>query len=166
MPDFLHARRDVKELLATLAAEKGYPPAVVEKDYWVMHCLWGLQQNGLRFEMKGGTSLSKGWGAIDRFSEDIDIRFEPPANLNTKGDKPAHLAARVAFFDSLAPKIKIPGIAVMRNKSYDDERAQNGGPRHRRSGCRISRVRAALPGLRPIVFLRAGDGGSSAAPRA
>ena len=43
-----------------------------------MHSLYGLQQLGLTFELKGGTSLSKGYQIIDRFSEDIDIRIEPP----------------------------------------------------------------------------------------
>lgn len=102
-------------------------PTIVEKDYWVMHCLWGLQQKNFTFEMKGGTSLSKGWGCIERFSEDIDIRFEPPAELNVKGEKPAQIKARFEFYDGLAKKMAIPGITVERNQAYDDEKAQNGG---------------------------------------
>lgn len=127
MRKFFHARPDARKLFETLAAIKGLPPAVVEKDYWVMHCLWGLQQLGLKFEMKGGTSLSKGWGIIERFSEDIDIRFEPPPGLSVRGDKRAQIAARFDFFDALALQIKIPGIAAQRNRVYDDEKAQNGG---------------------------------------
>jgi predicted nucleotidyltransferase component of viral defense system len=42
-----------------------------------MHGLWGLAQQGFTFELKGGTSLSKGFRLIDRFSEDIDILIEP-----------------------------------------------------------------------------------------
>ena len=38
-----------------------------------MHVLWGLQAQGFAFELKVGTSLSKGFGVIHRFSEDIDI---------------------------------------------------------------------------------------------
>jgi predicted nucleotidyltransferase component of viral defense system len=34
--------------------------------------LYGLQQLGLQFERKGGTSLSKGCGFIERFSKDVD----------------------------------------------------------------------------------------------
>lgn len=127
MPDFFHERADAKELFGTLADEKGLPASVVEKDYWVMHCLWGLKERRLRFEMKGGTSLSKGWGVIDRFSEDIDIRFEFPERLNVKGNKPTHIKARFDFYDSLAIQIEIPGIAVERNRSHDDERANNAG---------------------------------------
>jgi predicted transcriptional regulator of viral defense system len=65
-----------------VAEEKGIAPALVEKDYWITHCLYGLQQLGLKFELKGGTSLSKGYGIIHRFSEDIDIRIEPPPELH------------------------------------------------------------------------------------
>lgn len=114
-PKFFHDHPDAKTLLATLATDRDYEAAIVEKDYWVMHCLWGLQQNGLRFEMKGGTSLSKGWGVIDRFSEDIDIRFDPPPGLNLKNDAEKHVKARRAFYDELAGKIAIPGITVERN---------------------------------------------------
>ena len=57
MPKFVHELSDAKSLFETLGAEKNLPPVLIEKDYWVMHCLWGLQQNDFRFEMKGGTSL-------------------------------------------------------------------------------------------------------------
>lgn len=43
MPDFLHDLKDADALFKLLGEEKGLLPAVVEKDYWVMHCLWGLQ---------------------------------------------------------------------------------------------------------------------------
>jgi Nucleotidyl transferase AbiEii toxin, Type IV TA system len=85
---------------------------LVEKDYWIMHGLWGLQAQGFVFELKGGTSLSKGFGVIHRFSEDIDIRIEPPADLDVKTgrnqDKPAHIASRLAYYDELAKRISIP----------------------------------------------------------
>lgn len=45
-------------------------PVLVEKDYWIMHCLYGLQHLKMTFELKGGTSLSKGDRIINRFSED------------------------------------------------------------------------------------------------
>ncbi|MCX5787813.1 MAG: nucleotidyl transferase AbiEii/AbiGii toxin family protein [Elusimicrobia bacterium] len=127
MPKFLHELGEAKGYFGLIADEKGILPIVVEKDYWIMHCLWGLQRSGLQFEMKGGTSLSKGWGVVDRFSEDIDIRFDAPARLNPKGDKPAHVAARFAFYDDLADRIKIAGVAVQRNRGYDDSKAKNGG---------------------------------------
>jgi predicted nucleotidyltransferase component of viral defense system len=87
---------------------------LVEKDYWITYCLYGLQRLGMTFELKGGTSLSKGFQIIDRFSEDIDIRIEPPAGRDVKTGrnqiKPAHVQSRSAFYDWLAETIRIDGI--------------------------------------------------------
>ena len=82
--DYLHNHPQFADLIRIVAAEKGIDPALVEKDYWIMHCLYGLQKLGLKFELKGGTSLSKGHKIINRFSEDIDIRIEPPPDLDVK----------------------------------------------------------------------------------
>ena len=116
MADFLHERRDFDQLLAVVADERGLDPMLVEKDYWIMHCLWGLQAQGFQFELKGGTSLSKGFGVIHRFSEDIDIRIEPPDGMDVKTgrnqDKPAHVESRRAYYDALATRISIPNRAV------------------------------------------------------
>ncbi len=101
MSEFLHNRSDFNELLAIVAEQRGIDPMLVEKDYWIMHCLWGLQALNFRFELKGGTSLSKGFGVIHRFSEDIDIRIEPPEGLEVKvgknHDKPAHIESRRTY---------------------------------------------------------------------
>jgi hypothetical protein len=70
---FLHKHRDFSTLLRILGAELQILPALVEKDYWLMHVLYGLKEQGFTFELKGGTSLSKGYRIIERFSEDIDI---------------------------------------------------------------------------------------------
>jgi len=54
----------------------GLPAASIEKDFWVcwtLEHLFTLPQWGEHLTFKGGTSLSKGWKLIDRFSEDIDI---------------------------------------------------------------------------------------------
>jgi hypothetical protein len=132
--EFLHARRDFGQLIGLVAAERRIDPVLVEKDYWLMHCLWGLQAQGLRFELKGGTSLSKGFGIIHRFSEDIDIRVEPPASLEVKTgrhhDRAAHIESRRAFYDWLAGEIRIPGIvAAERDADFDDEKLRSAGIR-------------------------------------
>lgn len=134
MPDFLHARRDFDQLLALVADERGLDPMLVEKDYWIMHCLWGLQAQGFQFELKGGTSLSKGFGVIHRFSEDIDIRIEPPAGMDVKTgrnqDKPAHVVSRRAYYDELAARILIPGVdSVERDTHFDDDKMRSAGIR-------------------------------------
>jgi hypothetical protein len=66
--EYLHNHPKFADLMRIVAQEKGIDPALVEKDYWIMHCLYGLQLV-LTFELKGGTSLSKGFQIIDRFSE-------------------------------------------------------------------------------------------------
>src|SRR5579863_7965668 len=112
--DFLHDHPEFPELIRIVAEQRGIDPALIEKDYWIMHCLYGLQQLGLTFELKGGTSLSKGFKIIDRFSEDIDIRIEPPVEQGVKTgpshSKLAHIETRAKFYDWLAEIIKIDGI--------------------------------------------------------
>ena len=134
MAEFLHERRDFGQLIAIVAEQRGIDPTLVEKDYWIMHCLWGLQAQGFRFELKGGTSLSKGFGIIHRFSEDIDIRIEPPGNPQVKvgrnQDKPAHIASRRGFYDWLCGQIRIPGIErVERDTFFDDDKMRSAGIR-------------------------------------
>lgn len=156
MPEFLHERRDFGQLIAVVAEQRGIDPMLVEKDYWIMHCLWGLQAQGFRFELKGGTSLSKGFGVIHRFSEDIDIRVEPPADLQVKigsnQNKPAHVASRRNFYDWLCGQICIPGIErVERDTFFDDEKMRSAGIRlHYRSS------NPALDGIKTGILLELG----------
>lgn len=136
MSDFLHMRSDFNELVAIVADQRGIDPVLVEKDYWIMHCLWGLQASGFRFELKGGTSLSKGFGIIHRFSEDIDIRIEPPDDLAVKvgrnHDKLAHVESRRAYYEWLSRNIAIPGIEVVeRDTAFDDDKMRSAGIRLR-----------------------------------
>lgn len=156
MPDFLHARRDFGQLLALVADERGLDPMLVEKDYWIMHCLWGLQAQGFQFELKGGTSLSKGFGVIHRFSEDIDIRIEPTAGMDVKmgrnQDKPAHVASRRAYYDELARRIRIPGInSVERDTQFDDDKMRSAGIR-----LNYTSRAAALAGVKDGILLELG----------
>lgn len=134
MPDYLHNHPEFKELLRTVEHEKNIERSLVEKDYWIMHVLYGLQQGGFEFELKGGTSLSKGYGIVHRFSEDIDIRIEPPAGMNVMAgknhDKPQHCENRRQYYDWLADNIKIEGIKkIIRDTKFDNEKYFSGGIR-------------------------------------
>ncbi|MDF3831440.1 nucleotidyl transferase AbiEii/AbiGii toxin family protein [Cupriavidus basilensis] len=156
MADFLHDRKDFDQLLALVADERGLDPVLVEKDYWIMHCLWGLQAQGFQFELKGGTSLSKGFSVIHRFSEDIDIRIEPPDDMDVKSgrnqDKPAHVASRRAYYDGLAARIRIPGIdRVERDAQFDDEKMRGAGIR-----LQYATRAAALAGVKDGILLELG----------
>ena len=61
------------------AARRGLSAVVLEKDFWVCWLLGVLFRSEFRDSLvfKGGTSLSKVFGAIDRFSEDIDLSVSP-----------------------------------------------------------------------------------------
>ena len=67
---------DRRDLFRETASRLGMNPAIVEKDFWVCWILKHLfSEPTLKGQMvfKGGTSLSKVFGLIDRFSEDIDL---------------------------------------------------------------------------------------------
>jgi hypothetical protein len=155
--DYLHNHKQFPDLIRIVAEQKGIDPALVEKDYWIMHCLYGLQKLGLTFELKGGTSLSKGFKTIDRFSEDIDIHIDPPANRNVKAgrnqNKPAHLKSRKDFYDWLAnTKIKIDGIeTVERDTAFDSEKLFSGGIR-----LRYQSFTTPIDDLKDSILLEAG----------
>lgn len=60
--------------------ERNLRPAIIEKDYYVTEALRVVANtSGDKIIFKGGTSLSKGWNLIQRFSEDIDIFLDPAA---------------------------------------------------------------------------------------
>ncbi|OGT41740.1 MAG: hypothetical protein A3F42_02035 [Gammaproteobacteria bacterium RIFCSPHIGHO2_12_FULL_37_34] len=120
---FIHQLPNAKDLFEVVANEKQLLPVIIEKDYWLMHCLWGIQQQGFQFELKGGTSLSKGFNIIERFSEDIDIQIHSQNNDVKTGknhDKPAHVDSRRNFFDIIAQTLHAPGITFYRETSFDD----------------------------------------------
>jgi hypothetical protein len=80
-PDFLRLLEaeegDRRDLFAATALRLGTTLQNIEKDFWVCWTLDALFNDdhavGPRLLFKGGTSLSKGYGLIARFSEDIDI---------------------------------------------------------------------------------------------
>ena len=71
------SEEDRRALFATTARRVGTTEQNIEKDFWVCWTLdalfRGLPPGGPRLLFKGGTSLSKAFGLISRFSEDIDI---------------------------------------------------------------------------------------------
>lgn len=77
MDAFLQLSAEDRRLLCEEAAgRRGLPAPVIEKDFWVcwtLRELFRLPNWDGQLTFKGGTSLSKGWGIIARFSEDIDV---------------------------------------------------------------------------------------------
>lgn len=64
-----------REAINTVALQTGLPPSSIEKDWWVTQVLKALHTlpYAEHIAFKGGTSLSKCWNLIARFSEDVDI---------------------------------------------------------------------------------------------
>jgi len=65
-----------QELFRETSRKMGVHEAIIEKDFWVcliLRILFSSERWGDKFVFKGGTSLSKVYGAIERFSEDIDL---------------------------------------------------------------------------------------------
>ena len=78
--DFLHLPPEERRQYFEQAAQRrGLSPIILEKDFWVCWLLALLFNSRHRdeFVFKGGTSLSKVFGVIARFSEDIDLSLAP-----------------------------------------------------------------------------------------
>jgi len=157
MSKYLHDHKDFAALINILADEKKIEPGLIEKDYWIMHVLYGLKKQGFEFELKGGTSLSKGHKLIHRFSEDIDIHIKPPKefgiNENPNNCKEHNVKKRKEFYDWLAKEIKIPGIiSVERDIAFDE------GECYRSGGIRLyyKNVVNKVDGVKEGILLEAG----------
>lgn len=152
---FLHQDKDFNELVALTASELGINPYLVEKDYWIMHCLYGLQVQGFDFELKGGTSLSKAFHIIDRFSEDIDLKILPPKNqkvmMGKNHMKDAHIESRKNYFDWLSENIEIHGVKASREYLFDDEKFRNAG-----INLTFKSYFEQIEGVKPVVLLETG----------
>jgi predicted nucleotidyltransferase component of viral defense system len=72
------SRADQAEALEVAAARSGRPAHLLEKDVWVVWTLGALYSSPFAqaLTFKGGTSLSKVYGVIQRFSEDIDLTLD------------------------------------------------------------------------------------------
>ena len=155
--EYLHQRKDFPALLRIVENETGILAGLVEKDYWIMQALHGLKKQGFDFELKGGTSLSKGYQIIRRFSEDIDIRINPPPELKVEvypnKIKPAQIESRRKYYDWLVANIKIEGIiSVVRDGAFDD-------PKYYRSGgirLLYESKTEAIAGVKEGILLEAG----------
>ena len=105
-----------------IATEKGMPPFAVEKDWWVSRTLNIIFQMDIAKHLvfKGGTSLSKAWKLINRFSEDIDLAIEKEFFFKDEKDwskkkitelrKEAGIYSTGAFFEELQEEFRKKGF--------------------------------------------------------
>lgn len=88
--DFPLAERKV--MIQRVVSERNIDEASAEKDWWVTAVLYALFHTSVSEYLlfKGGTSLSKGWDIINRFSEDIDLALDRSFFLKVRGEKCAN----------------------------------------------------------------------------
>ena len=128
---FVHDDEQFGSLLEIVAGERGLSRGLVEKDYWVTHSLWALHAAGFDVWFKGGTSLSKGFGLIHRFSEDLDLKIEPgtvtalSAVTNWKSEGKQATAARRSYFETLPALLSVPGAQVALDPDNADDTWRN-----------------------------------------
>ncbi|MGC4068382.1 MAG: nucleotidyl transferase AbiEii/AbiGii toxin family protein [Polyangiaceae bacterium] len=156
---FVHDDPEFDGLLQIVAKSRGLGVALVEKDYWVTHTLWALHAQGFDIWFKGGTSLSKGFNLIERFSEDLDLKLDPGtvaalrSVTNWKSDGTKATAERKAHFETLATLLSVAGATVNLGTTVDSS--------FRSANIQVnypSKHRAALASvLRPFVLLEIGS---------
>lgn len=157
---FIHDDPEFADLIRIVAGRVRIQPGLGEKDYWVTHTLWSLQSSGLALWLKGGTSLSKGFGLLDRFSEDLDLKIEPGlvATLalvtNWKGDGTRAVRERAAFFDALAKAITVPGAKVVVDPGHADPARRSAAFRVVYPGTYLGDLGATM---KPFVLLEVGS---------
>jgi predicted nucleotidyltransferase component of viral defense system len=81
----LNASPEDKELIKIIGADLGVRAILVEKDWLAMRLMAVLakvKKEGFQPIFSGGTSLSKGYGLIQRFSEDLDFKMQFPAKIS------------------------------------------------------------------------------------
>lgn len=103
---YLYQRDDFLDLVEEAARRKRIPnPAIVAKDYFVTEALRIIAREfGAYVLFKGGTSLSKGWGLIDRFSEDIDLYVRPAGTEDETRERFRGIADAVGQFSGFTSR--------------------------------------------------------------
>lgn len=112
-----------REVIKQAAERLGMSPFAIEKDWWVQQTLAIIfeMEVGKSLVFKGGTSLSKGWQLIERFSEDVDLAIDRAylgfegtlgKEQRTKLRKAAHRFINNEFFDLLQQKFIEKGLKV------------------------------------------------------
>jgi predicted nucleotidyltransferase component of viral defense system len=94
-----------KEIIETVASEEHRTTQMVEKDTIQSMFLSDLSKSDIPFVFKGGTSLSKSYNLIDRFSEDIDLSMN---RKPTESEKKKIKSIIIGIADDLGFKLMNP----------------------------------------------------------
>lgn len=113
----LHHDKDAfEELLIGAANELMIPTNIIEKDYYVTIVLKSLSEKLKDMVFKGGTSLTKCYQLLDRFSEDIDISYTAESGIPGEARKRQLKNAVVATMEEL--NFPITNIEDTRSRRY------------------------------------------------
>lgn len=106
---------DFRDLILLVAEDLGLDPTIVEKDYWITHSLYHLSKSKYKevVVFKGGTSLTKCYEDLHRFSEDIDIV------LLTNGMSKSQVKKTISKIEEVMSESLLPGEFVEERKSGD-----------------------------------------------
>lgn len=96
-----HDKEAFSELVVAASNELRIPPGIIEKDYYVTLVLKELASRGKGMVFKGGTSLTKCYQILDRFSEDIDISYAASDGIPGESRKRQLKKAVVSSVESL-----------------------------------------------------------------
>jgi hypothetical protein len=157
---FVHEDAEFADLVRIVAANTQLTRGLIEKDYWVTHTLWALRELGLEVWFKGGTSLSKGFGLIQRFSEDLDLKLEPgsvaeiPHVRSWKNEKKGATDERLAYFEALERSLRVPGADAVLDREQADRAHRSALYRVRYPGAFLDDLGGLL---RPFVLLEVGS---------
>jgi hypothetical protein len=147
---FVHDAPEFAALLDQVSDHVDVAPALVEKDYWITHSLWALHETKLAIWFRGGTSLSKGFGIIERFSEDLDLMIERggvttlPGVTNWASTNKRPTAQRRAFYDALPAALAIPGVSVELDAQRQDKYARAADYIGRYPGAQVTGMPTAM----------------------
>jgi hypothetical protein len=109
---------DRTDLFTASAAKRGFNVIIIEKDFWacwVLKQLFALHDPPAGLVFKGGTSLSKVWGVIDRFSEDVDLSFDR-SDLGFGGDSDPSKAGSTKKRDRQLDQLALACSAMIRDE--------------------------------------------------
>ena len=82
-----HDKEAFAELIIGAANELAIPTNVIEKDYYVTITLKALAEKTKDMVFKGGTSLTKCYQLLDRFSEDIDLSYTAESGIRERVER-------------------------------------------------------------------------------
>ena len=133
-------------LIAKVAKAKNIDQTAAEKDWWVTAVLYAVFHTSAADYLlfKGGTSLSKGWDIISRFSEDIDIALDRSFYKDVKGYACAECSTMTQirnlreknqdfvfgeFKNELREKLKVLGLPVIKVLDENEVVAEEGKDR-------------------------------------